>query len=118
MHIMALDYGNGQTFEVEYLGTDRTDLDRRLAEHQRLIASPEYDAWVKTAMELAKQIAKNGPVAIQAAKAAIDDGLAAADMTQALEIECQCYERVLPTADRLEGLAAFKEGRPAVYKGE
>jgi hypothetical protein len=56
MHIMALDYGNGQTFEVEYLGTDRTDLDRRLAEHQRLMAGPEYDAWVKRARELAKRV--------------------------------------------------------------
>jgi enoyl-CoA hydratase/carnithine racemase len=82
---------------------------------QHVVKAGQADTF---AMELAKQIAKNGPVAIQAAKAAIDDGLAAADMTQALEIECQCYERVLPTADRLEGLAAFKEGRPAVYKGE
>jgi hypothetical protein len=56
MHFMTLDYGNGQTFEVEYLGTDRADLDRRLAEHERLMAGPELDAWVKRAMELAKQV--------------------------------------------------------------
>jgi hypothetical protein len=56
MHIMTLDYGNGQTFEVEFLGTDRADLDRRLAEHERLMAGPEYDAWVKGARELAKRV--------------------------------------------------------------
>jgi hypothetical protein len=56
MHFMTLDYGNGQTFEVEYLGTDRADLDRRLSEHQRLLAGPEYDAWVKRAGELATRV--------------------------------------------------------------
>jgi methylglutaconyl-CoA hydratase len=72
----------------------------------------------KKAMELAWEIARNGPVAIQAAKFAIDEGLVANDMPEALDIERQGYERVLFTSDRLEGLAAFKEGRPPVYKGE
>jgi hypothetical protein len=56
MDIVTMDYGNGQTFEVEYLGTDRADLDRRLSEHQRLLAGPEYDAWLKKAGKLATRV--------------------------------------------------------------
>jgi enoyl-CoA hydratase/carnithine racemase len=72
----------------------------------------------RKSMELAWEIAKNGPVAIQAAKYAIDEGMTADSMTEALEIERQAYARVLPTSDRLEGLEAFKEKRLPVYKGE
>jgi methylglutaconyl-CoA hydratase len=70
------------------------------------------------AMELAWKIAGNGPIAIRASKEAIERGMTASDMKEALEIERQCYARVLPTKDRLEGLAAFKEGRNPNYTGE
>jgi methylglutaconyl-CoA hydratase len=72
----------------------------------------------RRALELAWEIAKNGPVAIEAAKYAMDEGMTAGSMEEALEIERLAYERVLPTSDRLEGLEAFKEKRPPVYKGE
>lgn len=70
------------------------------------------------AMELSWKIAQNGPIAIQASKQAIAEGMAVASMPEALEIERQNYQRVLPTFDRLEGLAAFKERRTPQYKGE
>lgn len=66
---------------------------------------------------LAEAIAANGPVAVRAAKAAIDQGLEA-PQSEGLEIEARCYERVLPTQDRLEALAAFAEKRKPVYRGE
>lgn len=56
MDIVTMDYGNGQTFEVEYLGKDRADLDRRLAEHKRLLAGPEYDTWQNKAAKLATRV--------------------------------------------------------------
>ena len=68
-------------------------------------------------LEIAWKIAKNGPVAIRAAKWAMDNGMEAETMESALEIERQGYEQVLKTQDRLEGLAAFKEGRSPEYKG-
>jgi methylglutaconyl-CoA hydratase len=73
---------------------------------------------LEQAMELAWKIAGNGPVAIRASKEAIDRGMTASDMKEALEIERQCYARALPKNDRLEGLAAFKEGRSPNYTGE
>jgi methylglutaconyl-CoA hydratase len=68
------------------------------------------------ALDLARQILPNGPVALRAAKAAIDGGLDQ-DRAGGLLIEEACYARVLPTEDRLEGLAAFREKRPPVYRG-
>jgi methylglutaconyl-CoA hydratase len=70
------------------------------------------------AMNLAWEIAASGPVAIMASKEAMQRGMGATTMEEALEIERQCYAQVLPTADRLEGLAAFREGRTPNYKGE
>jgi enoyl-CoA hydratase/carnithine racemase len=70
------------------------------------------------AIALGLEIAKNGPIAIQASKEAIMKGLECQTMTEALEMERQCYAKTLPTKDRLEGLAAFKEGRQPNYKGE
>jgi methylglutaconyl-CoA hydratase len=70
------------------------------------------------AFQLAQQIAANGPVAIRASKEAIDRGSTFTNMKDALEIERQCYAKVLPTEDRLEGLTAFAEGRTPEYKGQ
>jgi enoyl-CoA hydratase/carnithine racemase len=70
----------------------------------------------ETALALARQIADNGPVAVRAAKAAIDEGCDL-PIAQGLEVEARCYERVLPTQDRLEALAAFAEKRKPRYTG-
>jgi methylglutaconyl-CoA hydratase len=69
------------------------------------------------ALNLAWTIAANGPVAIRAAKFAIDEGILVHDMMAALRIEQQAYERVLATRDRYEGLDAFRERRKPHYKG-
>lgn len=71
-----------------------------------------------TAVELALEIAKNGPIAIRAAKKAVDTGMEAPTMEEALEIERECYQQIIPTQDRLEGLAAFREGRTPEYQGQ
>lgn len=34
-----------------------------------------------------------------------------------LELEDECYEEILVTGDRLEGLNAFSEKRKPLYKG-
>lgn len=73
---------------------------------------------LEIAMELAEQIATKGPVAIRASKWAIQEGMKEVTMEKALEIEREAYARVLPTKDRLEGLAAFREGRTPSYRGE
>jgi len=80
---------------------------------------PEGRSATERAMDLAARIAAHGPVAIRASKAAIQrGGEMACTNDDALEIERECYAEVVPTEDRLEGLRAFQEGRPPIYKGE
>ena len=69
------------------------------------------------AREVAGQIAAQAPIAVRQAKHAIDAGLDAG-LAAGLEIEAAAYALLLPTRDRLEGLAAFAEKRPPVYRGE
>jgi methylglutaconyl-CoA hydratase len=66
---------------------------------------------------VAKQIAESGPIGVQQAKKAIQQGLQT-DLASGLEIERECYEKTIPTEDRLEGLLAFQEKRKPHYKGK
>ena len=56
------------------------------------------------------------PIAVRQALAAIDGGLDL-NLQEGLAHEQSCYEVTLPTADRLEGIAAFAEKRKPVYRG-
>ena len=69
------------------------------------------------AMHLAREMAQNGPIALRAAKRSINQGMECASLKEAMQIEKTCYQQVLETEDRLEGLAAFKEKRKPNYKG-
>lgn len=68
-------------------------------------------------IDLAKQIIPNGPIALRAAKIAINDGIDA-NLKEGLNIERAAYRKVIPTKDRIEGLKAFIEKRKPIYKGE
>jgi len=74
------------------------------------------DAAYLRALQLAKEILPQGPIAVRVAKWSISAG-AQTDMDTALSIEELCYAQVIPTKDRLEGLKAFREKRPPVYSG-
>ncbi|HEY3451113.1 MAG TPA: enoyl-CoA hydratase-related protein [Myxococcales bacterium] len=69
------------------------------------------------ALLLAHAVAKNAPIALGAAKRAIDRGLDVS-LEEGLTLEQQEYQRTLGTKDRLEGLAAFAEKRAPKYTGE
>jgi enoyl-CoA hydratase/carnithine racemase len=67
--------------------------------------------------KMAAMICETGPIAIEQAKYAINYGIEA-DIHTGLAIESSSYWVTIPTEDRLEGLAAFKEKRKPVYKGK
>jgi enoyl-CoA hydratase/carnithine racemase len=71
---------------------------------------------LEKARQLSNEILANGPLAVRQAKRAIDAGFDL-PMEAALEVELRAYEAILPTEDRLEALAAFREKRPPVWKG-
>ena len=72
---------------------------------------------IHSAVELAEEIMKNGPLAVAQAKYAINYG-SSADIKTGLAIESKAYEIIIPTSDRLEALAAFREKRMPQFKGE
>src|SRR6476619_7304347 len=74
------------------------------------------DNLADAAAKLADEIALGGPLAVAAAKRAIDEG-ATQPMADALAVEAACYQEILASDDRNEGLAAFGEKRPPVFKG-
>ncbi|XP_028318413.1 methylglutaconyl-CoA hydratase, mitochondrial isoform X2 [Gouania willdenowi] len=75
------------------------------------------DAAYQRGLELAREINPQGPIAIRMAKLSINQGIEV-DLSTGLAIEEACYAQVIPTKDRLEGLAAFKEKRRPHFKGE
>jgi methylglutaconyl-CoA hydratase len=69
------------------------------------------------AVTLAREILPNGPIALRLAKQAVGQGVEL-ELAAGLALEQACYAQVIPTKDRLEGLAAFREKRKPQYRGE
>ncbi len=67
--------------------------------------------------KMANMICETGPIAIEQAKYAINYGMET-DLQTGLALESNAYWVTIPSKDRLEGLAAFREKRKPVYKGE
>ena len=66
---------------------------------------------------LVEDIAACGPLAVAAAKVAIDEGLGVS-LADGLDVERRSYEVVLQSADRDEGLRAFAGKRQPVFQGK
>ncbi|PLS14675.1 enoyl-CoA hydratase [Bacillus sp. M6-12] len=75
------------------------------------------DELLSAGLELAREIVKNAPLALQAAKKAINNGTET-DLATGLRIEEMCYETTIHSEDRKEGLQAFKEKREPIYTGK
>jgi enoyl-CoA hydratase/carnithine racemase len=67
--------------------------------------------------KMAAMICETGPIAIEQAKYAINYGIET-DIHTGLAVESSSYWVTIPSEDRLEGLAAFREKRKPVYKGK
>lgn len=92
------------------------DAHRALADGvaDRVVPAAELD---EAALELARLIAANGPVAVRLAKRSIEQGAHLA-IDEALRVEWDCYQRTLETEDREEALNAFAEKRSPVFRGK
>jgi enoyl-CoA hydratase len=72
---------------------------------------------IAQARKTAEKIAANGPLAVAAAKRAIQDGWAL-PLDQALALEGDAFAGLFATADQREGMAAFLAKRPADFQGK
>lgn len=92
-------------------------LDAKTAKDLRIISQVSVPQQLLTdAKRLAEEIVVNAPLALKAAKSAINQGIDT-DLKTGLQIEQKCYQTTLLTSDRLEGLSAFKEKRKPIFKG-
>lgn len=106
--------GRGKAKELIFTGR-RVDADEALAMGLvNKVCEPE--TLIAECMQMAEMICENGPIAVQQAKYAINHGVDAG-LDTGLAIESSAYWVTIPTEDRLEGLAAFREKRKPVYKG-
>lgn len=64
----------------------------------------------------ASLIAANAPLATRQIKQSVNVGIAM-DLSSALMLEIEAYNRLVPTEDRREGVAAFNEKRPPRFTG-
>lgn len=64
----------------------------------------------------ASRIAGNAPISVRQAKVAVNRGLQMS-LAEGLALEIECYNRMVPTSDRLEGVRAFNEKRPPRFTG-
>lgn len=85
---------------------ERIGLANAVVPRERLLAE---------AMRIASQIAQNGPLAVRAAKRALNAG---AGLAPGLAAEWEAYQSIIATQDRLEGLHAFAEKRTPQYRGQ
>ena len=67
------------------------------------------------ALEVARMIAANGPIAVRQVKKSVDRGLEL-PLAEALDFEVQAYNICIPSEDRHEGINAFNEKRPPVFR--
>jgi len=75
------------------------------------------DNVVERAIEIGERISANGPLAVRRSKTAIDQGMDTA-LESGLAIEEAQYKAIIPTKDRIEGLAAFRDKRTPQYRGQ
>ncbi|NQW10419.1 MAG: enoyl-CoA hydratase/isomerase family protein [Alphaproteobacteria bacterium] len=71
---------------------------------------------VAEALATAAKIAGNAPISVRQAKKSINAS-AQMDLKNGYDFEIEAYNRTVGTEDRQEGIRAFNEKRPPVYKG-
>jgi enoyl-CoA hydratase/carnithine racemase len=105
--------GTGKAKELIFT-SGRIDADEafRIGLCEQLVADDELD---ERAGDLARKIAAQPPLAIAAAKRAVNAALDE-DIDDGLRIEAQGQSTCLPSDDMKEAIAAFVEQRPPVYR--
>ena len=76
----------------------------------------EPDALIATCHKMLSKALRNGPLAVQAAKRLVDDGLEM-DLADAISMEAAAFGEVFGTQDQKEGMRAFLEKRKPAFGG-
>ncbi len=74
------------------------------------------DQLLQVCQNIASEVSKNGPLAVAAAKRALDQGLDTS-LDEGLAIEAKEFGKLCSSADRTEGMTAFLEKRAPAFTG-
>jgi enoyl-CoA hydratase len=74
------------------------------------------DRLMEEVLETATRIAENAPLSTRQVKHSVNTGMQM-DLASAMMFEIEAYNRMVPTADRREGVRAFNEKRKPVFRG-
>ena len=98
-------------------GTMAKGIVKAFAAKMPVVMKSRTQASLDKAMELAEMIKKNAPLAIQYAKECINESY---DLYAdgAIELENKDFGKCFATEDQKEGMTAFLEKRPAVFRGK
>jgi enoyl-CoA hydratase/carnithine racemase len=106
----------GKQRAMEYVLTGRR-FDAKAAERWGLVnGAVGGGAWLRAAIELARQVAARAPLAARLAKQAV----LAAEQTgleEGLRTERELFDRAMASEDRVEGMRAFLEKREPRFEG-
>jgi enoyl-CoA hydratase/carnithine racemase len=107
--------GKGKALEIILTGKN---LDAREAYRIGLVNKiTSREGVMEAAMEMAREMAAKGPIALRYVKEAITKGM---DMTleQGIRLEADLYLLIHTTKDRSEGIKAFQGKKKVEFKGE
>lgn len=107
--------GASRAKELIFTG-ERCDAERALSLGVVNAIAPRAEL-LDEAKAMARRMLDSAPIALAQAKIAIDAGMQT-DLATGLVIESRAYAVTVPTEDRIEGLAAFKERRKPSFKGK
>ena len=91
-------------------------IDARTAAEWGMVAGLAEGDAVEEALALAEKLARRAPLALAAAKRAVIDA-SEGPLAEGLASERRAFEALLDSADKAEGIAAFREKRKPVFEG-
>ncbi|MCM1532613.1 MAG: short-chain-enoyl-CoA hydratase [Bacteroides sp.] len=112
---LARIVGIGRAKEMIYTGDPITAEEAYRIGLFNKVTEPEQ--LMDTALQMAGKIAAKAPLAVQYAKEAINQGTET-DIDAGIALEANLFGMCFSTQDQKEGMKAFLERRPPVFKGE
>jgi enoyl-CoA hydratase len=112
---MARLIGTGKAKELIYTGEMIDAMEAmRIGLVERVVKKEDL---LGEAKQLAEKILEKGPLAVSAAKRAINEGVVL-PLREGLKVETRYFSELFDTEDKNEGAMAFLEKRKPTYKGK